>query len=266
MNLTSRRNRLVPLIITLVALGPVVASAGDKPRKAEKANSNAARMANAAEHKVMMQQQAAQQRQHLAIQHQQLAQQGGIGSPNGVGTGLHHNGTNTGVHPNGVGTGVHHNGIGTNHHRGAETGPMVSSLHSVVGHLHKADHDYDGHRVQAIHQIDQAIHTLQPGTANNRVNGVGGNNIGGTGTANHPHLGTKNGGTSTGQGQLGANGGGARLSQAESDAHLRQAQQELQMLESRISGGAGGVAAHHQQAHTHIQQALQHLNTALATR
>ena len=247
MNRAPSRHRPVPLTIALVALTATAAAAFEKPRKAEKtekANTNAARMAHAAEHKAMMQQQAAlhhqaatQQQHHQAATQQQQHQAGLVGTERGL------------VRPYGVGgAGVHRGGVGGNHHRNLETGPMVSSLHSVVGHLHKADHDYDGHRVQAIHQLDQAIHTLQPGA------GVGANRANGVGTAsNQAHLGA-------------TNAGAPRLAQAESDAHLRQAHQELQMLEARISGGAGGLAAHHQQAHNHIQQALGHLNSALATR
>ncbi len=236
----SGRTQALSLAVALAGLLPQGVSAGETHRKGEggKAAVHAARVANAGEHKGIMQQQAAIQHKLALKQQQSHVAINGSGL-NGTGinrTGVHHHG-GVAHHRTGVGTGQHHTTI--------ETGPMVSSLHSVVGRLHQADHDYDGHRVQAIHQLEQAVHTLNGGTNGHHATGVNAGIGKGTGTGK---------------------GGTSRLSQAESDAHLRQAHQELMQLESWMSNGGGTMTAHHQQAHGHIQQALQHLNTALATR
>jgi hypothetical protein len=57
------------------------------------------------------------------------------------------------------------------------------------------------------------------------------------------------------------------MTQAQSDAHLRQAHQSLMAIESRmVNGGNGTNAGHHTQARLSVQRAIQELNTALAIR
>ena len=227
--MTPRPHQAASIVALLLALTAPRAAAEEPHLKAKAnanakvhANANAGHAANAIRQEAAAEHRARVQQQHAAIRNQEAERNranaaGGAHHP-GPGVGAHHV---TGAH------GIH----------GIASGPMVSSLHSVVGHLQRAEHDYDGHRVQAIHQLGQAIHTLQPGT--------------GTGTSR----------------RTGA-AGGSKMSQAESDNHLRQAHQELLALEFRMSAVAtgAGAQAHHRQAHAHVQQALQHLNAALTTR
>jgi hypothetical protein len=41
--------------------------------------------------------------------------------------------------------------------------PEVKELHEIKLLLEKADHDYKGHRAEAVKQLAEAIHTLHPG-------------------------------------------------------------------------------------------------------
>ncbi len=208
------------LAVGLVALLPAIASADENRRKANAAHPN-----NAAQHRASPQQHA-------------------LNQGNSNGTAPHHG--------YGYGAGVgRHPGVGMGQNRNQATGPMVSSLHSVVASLQQADHDYNGHRMKAIQHLDHAIRTLQPGSAGTRIGvGAGGshNNLAGIGSNGR-----------------GAGNNGPRIPQAQSDAHLRQAHEQLLAVESQMFGG-GNMAAHHQQAHTHVQRAIQELNVALAAR
>ena len=40
--------------------------------------------------------------------------------------------------------------------------PFVAQLHQVVQVLNGANHDYDGHRAAAVHEVHKAIHALHP--------------------------------------------------------------------------------------------------------
>ena len=40
--------------------------------------------------------------------------------------------------------------------------PFVKVLHEVVLLLNEANHDYDGHRAKAVHEVHNAIHALHP--------------------------------------------------------------------------------------------------------
>jgi hypothetical protein len=40
--------------------------------------------------------------------------------------------------------------------------PILQGLHQTRTLLHMANHDYDGYRAKAVHQVTKAIHTLDP--------------------------------------------------------------------------------------------------------
>jgi len=133
---------------------------------------------------------------------------------------------------------------------GQNNGQLLSALHSTMARLNQADHDYQGHRARAVHELGQAIHTLQPpsrmtGMANPgpaRLAGGNGNRAG------------------VGKGQ------GQRMPQAQSDQHLQAARQTLMTIQTRMSAGGMGASAAHQRVGGHVQRAVQELNTALAIR
>ena len=104
--------------------------------------------------------------------------------------------------------------------------------------LEHGDHDYQGHRAKAVHEITQAIHDLE---------------------GKHAHAGKK-GGAHAGKKPAGAGNskGSAKLKepQATSDAQLKQAIQMLTQIESQLGNT-------HPKARTSVQMAIQELNTAL---
>jgi hypothetical protein len=107
----------------------------------------------------------------------------------------------------------------------------IAQLKSIRALLHGADHDYQGYRVKAMHQITDAIHALE---------GI-------KTPPKKPHK------PPTGQ-------KGNHEPQAVSDAQLTQAIQQLQTVQSQLTGTTGHhVAA----ASNHITKAIQDLQTAL---
>jgi hypothetical protein len=108
---------------------------------------------------------------------------------------------------------------------------VIAQLKSIRTTLHGADHDYQGYRAKAVHQITDAIHALE---------GV-------KTPPQKPHMPT------TGQ-------KGIHEPQAVSDAQLTQAIQQLQTVQSQLTGTTG----HHVvAASNHITKAIQDLQTAL---
>ena len=119
---------------------------------------------------------------------------------------------------------------------------LIQELQGAKYMLEQAKHDYDGHRVKAIHQINlaiQAIHQHHGLTAGKGAGGAGKKVAGG-------------GGTSTGT--------ASKESQPQSDAMLRQARQHLFTIHGQMQ------AAHHPKAKGHVQLGVQHLDTALKIR
>jgi hypothetical protein len=104
----------------------------------------------------------------------------------------------------------------------------VQELKATRALLHKADHDYKGNRVKAIHEITKAIHALE-----------------GTHSRQHPH-------------HPPAKGGGE--SQAVSDAQLQKAIQQLQTVQSQLGGGQSSNVT---VANAAIGRAIVDLQTAL---
>ena len=92
--------------------------------------------------------------------------------------------------------------------------------------LARADHDYNGQRTRAVHQIDIAIHSLGQG-GRGSMNGYGNGNNNGYGNGGNGRMNGGNGRMNNG----GANGQGNREPQAVSDGQLRQAVQNLSTIQ-----------------------------------
>jgi len=134
----------------------------------------------------------------------------------------------------GPGTSEVQAGPGKGANKGATTGQNpfvqhVEALHQVRVLLARADHDYKGHRVKAMHHIRTAMHTLQP-------------------HHRHPHPPLPKGGNEP---------------QAISDAQLRQAIQQLNVIGTQLNGVSRPAAA---KAVGSIRSAITELNVALTIR
>lgn len=123
--------------------------------------------------------------------------------------------------------------------QGALTQQLVTELHTTKKLLENADHDYQGHRAHAVHHVGAAIHTLLGQKHTQTV--VGAN------TAKNVQAGNVQGGKNP-------------LPQAVSDAHLKKALQQLQIIHQQVTSTNGN---HHAGAAGHIQNAIAELNTAL---
>jgi hypothetical protein len=107
----------------------------------------------------------------------------------------------------------------------------ISLLRMVHARLQEADHDYQGHRVEALHSLNQALHHL--------------------GSAAPPGL----GGTLS----LG------NLPQQQSDGILRDAIVKLKSVESQL-GGSANRFSHHAEARASVAHAIRQLDVALRIR
>ena len=155
-------------------------------------------------------------------------------------------------------------GYGYGRSQGMNRG-IIMRLRSVHASLARLDHDYQGHRVRAMHAISMAVRQLShrsmvysgvgfaPGM-NNRLGMGGGMGVG------------------QGQGQrrsalggAGAGRNGVRMPQAQSDAMMSQALRNLQGIGMQL-GNQGSYNMGHGRAMGHIQQAIHELNVALSIR
>jgi hypothetical protein len=110
---------------------------------------------------------------------------------------------------------------------------LITQLRSVHTLLHEANHDYDGYRAKASHQVTEAIHALE-GIKNPPKKHKPIHNLGKKAAIHEP--------------------------QSVSDAQLNQALQQLQTLQPQLtSSSAANVAA----AGKHVGQAIADLQTAL---
>jgi hypothetical protein len=106
----------------------------------------------------------------------------------------------------------------------------IEQLKQTRALLHKADHDYKGNRVKAIHEITKGIHALEGTNARHRP---------------HPVKSGKSGGEP----------------QSVSDAQLKQAITQLQAVQSQLGiSTSGNVGV----ANAAISRAIQDLQTALS--
>jgi hypothetical protein len=105
---------------------------------------------------------------------------------------------------------------------------LVAELHQTRVLLQQANHDYDGYRAKAVHDLGKAMHSLDP---------------------QHKHKLPP--ATNPGNGE----------DQKKSDAQLNQAGKQIQTMMNQLSTGA--ATPHTTAAMQHMQSALGHLNTAL---
>jgi hypothetical protein len=116
----------------------------------------------------------------------------------------------------------------------------VEELHKAKELLEKADHDYDGHRVKAIEDIEKAIHTLHPHHA-------------GKGGKSEKHEPKKS--------------EGGKEPQKKSDGQLREAMKILEEVEKQLhEKHAKGGGEHHHKAAEDVKHAIVQLHDALKVR
>jgi hypothetical protein len=129
---------------------------------------------------------------------------------------------------------------------GAAAGPyagVVAELKAIRAELQRADHDYKGHRAEAVKLITAAIHALHPPKT-------------GASTAK-PHVaGAKTGAAHNAT----AKSASPSMPQAVSDGILQKAMTQLATVQSQLSSGTGAAAT----AATALQKAGQELQTALS--
>jgi hypothetical protein len=114
---------------------------------------------------------------------------------------------------------------------------QVAELNTTIKLLQAADHDYQGHRAQAVHDIHQAIHALHP-TANNNKSSAKGKQV-------------------TAKGKNLAKGQGANKEpQAVSDAQLKQAIVQLNTVQGQLKAGPPSALNSVQAAVKQLQIAL----------
>jgi len=138
---------------------------------------------------------------------------------------------------------------------------IVARLISVHASLARIDHDYQGHRVRAMHAISMAIRQL---THRSMVySGVGFvpgmNNNGAMGMNNNGAMGMRRGGVGAGA------RAGQPMSQAQSDARMSQDLRTLQGINMQLTS-QGYNTNGHARARGHVQRAVHELNVALSIR
>jgi hypothetical protein len=130
---------------------------------------------------------------------------------------------------------------------------QLRAAHALL--VHQADHDYQGHRAKAAHQVSAAIHALSGGNNNGAGGGqnqmVGGKNQ--QAGVNNQQAAAKVGNNQQAGGQAGQ--GAPKIPQAQSDANLQKAAQMLHTALGQVHSG--------HQASTHIQTAITEIGTAL---
>jgi len=143
---------------------------------------------------------------------------------------------------------------------------IVSRLRSVQMQLARIDHDYQGHRARAMHQVSMAIRQLShrsmiysgvgfaPGMNNRMGMGVG---MGRGGVGGRAGLG--------GAGGVGGRGGAGRMTQGQSDARMSHALRTLQGVNMQLGSQASATNGH-ARARGHVMQAVRELNVALSIR
>jgi hypothetical protein len=160
----------------------------------------------------------------------------------------------------GYGRGYHNGYYGRRYGYGRSQGynrAIVARLRSVHRSLARIDHDYQGHRVRAMHQTTMAIRQLLHRSMVYRGMGFG------RGLNNGLAVGMRRVGAGRGVGV-----GAARrphMPQAQSDARMSQALRNLQGVNMQLSS-QGSNTSGHARARGHVMQAIRELNVALAIR
>jgi hypothetical protein len=118
---------------------------------------------------------------------------------------------------------------------------QIGELRAARALLEQADHDYNGHRAEAVELVSAAIHALRPPRAN------------GAHAGSHAHTGAAK--------NVAAAKAGNTLPQAASDAMLKQAMGQIAIVQAQLAG-AGAAAP--TGVGTNLQKAVQELKTALS--
>ena len=127
---------------------------------------------------------------------------------------------------------------------------VLTALNSSLTTLANAEHDYNGHRVRAMHEVSAAIRHMQP-AGSRAVNpgitpGASARVLAGFGA--------------------GGNVPRPRMPQATSDAHLRDALRSLSTIQTRMNTQGQAGNRNHVQARSSVQRATQELRLALNVR
>jgi hypothetical protein len=119
---------------------------------------------------------------------------------------------------------------------------QVAELNTTIKLLQAADHDYQGHRAQAVHDIHQAIHALHPTAKNNKSSTKSGQVTGKKSSVKGKNL---------------AKGKGANKEpQAVSDAQLKQAISQLNIVRGQLKAAPPAALNSIQAAVKQLQVAL----------
>jgi hypothetical protein len=183
---------------------------------------------------------------------------GSIATPSytyGVGTGARH------YRAYGYGRGYLNRNYGAGYGYGRSQGynrGIIARLRSVHAGLARLDHDYQGHRVRAMHAISMAVRQLSHGSMASRQVGFA------RGT---------NGAMAMGMGmgmgmRRGLGGAAARrqpMGQAQSDLRMSQALRTLQGINMQLAG-QGFASMGRAGASMHVNQAIQEIRVALSIR
>jgi hypothetical protein len=151
-------------------------------------------------------------------------------------------------------------GMGYGRSQGASRA-IVSRLRSVHSTLARVDHNYQGHRVRAMHSISMAIRQLS-----HRSMVYGGSGFAPVGAAG------RNGAAGRVGGLANANGNGnngnrpaTRLTQAQADSRMSHALRTTQGIHRQLSY-QGTYSQGHSRARAHVAHAMREMNTALTVR
>jgi hypothetical protein len=132
---------------------------------------------------------------------------------------------------------------------------IIARLRAVQMSLARVNHDYQGHRVRAMHQITMAIRQL---SHRSMIYGI----------ARFAPAMNNGAGLGMGRGLGGGGVGGRRgqpMNQAQSDAIMSQALRTLQGIGMQLTS-FGSNTMGHARASGHVQVAIRELNTALSIR
>jgi len=137
---------------------------------------------------------------------------------------------------------------------------IIARLRAVQMSLARVNHDYQGHRARAMHQITMAIRQLS-----HRSMIYGGGAGFAPGMNNGQAMGMRGGGGGLGGGGVGGRRGGQLMNQAQSDAVMSQSLRTLQGIGMQLTT-QGSNTMGHGRASGHVQMAIRELNTALSIR
>jgi hypothetical protein len=161
----------------------------------------------------------------------------------------------------GYGRGYHNRYYGRRYGYGRSQGynrGIVARLRSVHRNLAGIDHDYQGHRVKAMHAVAMAIRQLSHRSMVYRGVGFAQGINNGLAVGMRPGVNGLNANRAAGARPQ-------RMPQAQSDARMNQALRTLQGVHMQLST-QGSNTFGHARARGHVQHAIRELNTALAIR